>query len=113
MSRLTPRDRLFKRGSGFFALNLQIRLSGARVSAELRGKRLRKREKKEPKCVQVKEFMLPGQHKLGKHRPAKPFGKDESASLFRGKRCLLFLISPKKGKKAHQRKQELCWPVKK
>lgn len=48
--------------------------------------------------MQVKEFMLPGQHKLGKHRPAKPFGKDESASLFRGKRCLLFLISPKKGK---------------
>lgn len=48
--------------------------------------------------MQVKEFMLPGQHKLGKHRPAKPFGKDERASLFRGKRYLLFLIH-KKGKK--------------
>ena len=51
--------------------------------------------------MQVKEFMLPGQHKLGKHRPAKPFGKDERASLFRGKRYLLFLIH-KKGEKTAQ-----------
>ena len=83
------------------------------MSAELRGKRLRKREKKEPKCVQVKEFMLPGQHKLGKHRPAKPFGKDERASLFRGKRYLLFLIHKKGEKTAQSGEAELCWPEKK
>ena len=63
--------------------------------------------------MQVKEFMLPGQHKLGKHRPAKPFGKDERASLFRGKRYLLFLIHKKGKKTAQSGEAELCWPEKK
>lgn len=65
------------------------------------------------KMVQVKEFMLPGQHKLGKHRPAKPFGRDESASLFHRNRFLLFRIGQKREKTAQQREQELCWPGKK
>lgn len=63
--------------------------------------------------MQVKEFMLPGQHKLGKYRPAKPFGKDERASLFRGKRYLLFLIHKKGEKTAQSGEAELCWPEKK
>ena len=63
--------------------------------------------------MQVKEFMLPGQHKLGKHRPAKPFGKDGSASLFRKNAAYYSCSAPKGEKTAHQREKELCWPVKK